>query len=92
MSTINCPVCEKNLPDPLPSFCEQCAWEVLLFLEEIPGDIEKEYHQRLERAKRNWQELLRLKELEKKLAATQTPPPKPQEIRPNQKRRRQNRP
>jgi len=52
MSVKQCPVCEKNLPDPLPPFCEQCGWEVLLFLEEIPEDIEKEYHQRLEIVKR----------------------------------------
>jgi len=74
---VNCPVCEKNLPDPLPSFCEQCGWEVLLFLEEIPEDIEKEYHQRLEIAKRTWQAALESKELKEKPTEAKAPPQKP---------------
>lgn len=23
-----CPVCERELPEPIPGFCEQCSWDL----------------------------------------------------------------
>ena len=59
----NCPVCEKELPGPLPPSCEQCGWDLEsditlnVWVTEIPEQTRNRYTQRLAIAKRNWQEL-----------------------------------
>jgi len=75
MSTKQCPVCENNLPDPLPPFCEQCAWDLendltlVPTMHKIPEEVQRIYVQRLAIAKRVWSEKIeairKQRELEK---------------------------
>ncbi len=57
-----CPVCNFNLSDPLPPFCDQCGWDfkhditLVPSIHEIPENIRSEYIQRLSIARRVWNE------------------------------------
>lgn len=72
-----CPVCKKELPAPLPPFCDRCGWDLkndltlMVSISDIPGSVVEEYTQRLATARRNWSEKAamaeKLRELERRL-------------------------
>jgi len=61
MKEKKCPICEIELPDPLPLFCSQCGWDLKndltlnIFLD-MPDSVIEEYKQRFAIARRNWNE------------------------------------
>ncbi len=71
-----CPVCEMELPEPVPSFCERCGWELKndltfgIFLD-LPDAVIEEYRQRVGIARKHWDEkaelLKKQAELEERL-------------------------
>jgi len=76
-----CPVCELELPDPVPPFCPRCAWDLkndptlTVFLSPIPDEVVEEYRQRFGIAKENWRKSRevadRQKEMESELGRIQ---------------------
>jgi len=60
---ITCPVCELELPDPVPPFCPRCAWNLkddptlTVFLSPIPDEVVEEYRQRFGIARENWRRI-----------------------------------
>ncbi|MBT9146645.1 MAG: hypothetical protein DDT32_00381 [Syntrophomonadaceae bacterium] len=50
-----CPVCKNEIPEPLPSCCNQCGW-VLSKGYHIDGETEEHFMKRLEEAKEKWRE------------------------------------
>jgi|GEM_PF-6714757 len=58
---MNCPVCQLALPQILPPFCPQCAWNLgndptlNTFLTQIPQKIFSDYQDGLKIAKKNWE-------------------------------------
>jgi len=76
-----CPVCELELPDPVPPFCPRCAWglkndpTLTVFLSPIPDEVVEEYRQRFGIARENWRKSQesadRQKEMESELGRIQ---------------------
>ncbi len=64
---MECPVCKLKLPEELPPFCPQCAWDLKndltlnAFLSPIPEEDFGDYRKKLDLAKQNWEYLENLK-------------------------------
>ena len=63
-----CPVCDCKLQDPLPNFCEQCAWDIknditlTVSINPISETAIEEYKKRVQIAHHNWQVIQASKE------------------------------
>ncbi len=58
---MSCPICETTFPEPAPTICSQCGWDLKNDLTlcpsmDIPDDVLESYKNRVVIARRNWRE------------------------------------
>jgi len=64
---MNCPVCQLALPQTMPPFCPQCAWDlrndltINTFFSAIPPAEVDTYNLRLDLARQNWMHIQQMK-------------------------------
>ncbi len=67
---MDCPVCKLELPQQLPPFCPQCAWDLKsdftlnVFLDDLPKSIVEDYDARIALARQNWERIQLMKQSE----------------------------
>ena len=75
---MNCPVCQLTLPESIPPFCTQCAWDLKndltlnTFISDIPKAEIDIYNARLGLACQNWEHIQQMKKEQAELQPSST--------------------
>ena len=73
MKNKKCPICELQIPNPIPTFCEQCGWDfsnditLIGSIGSIPERVKKDYQNRIDLALKYWNEKQEVARLKKEL-------------------------